>query len=32
MPIIKISNVKNNLPDIIKITSSGNVKIIKVKK
>ena len=32
MAIIKVSNVKNNLPDVIKVTSSGSVKIFKIKK
>lgn len=33
MAIVKISNKKNNLPDVIKITTStGNVKIQKIKK
>lgn len=33
MAIIKISNKKDYLPDVIKITtSSGNTKIIKIKK
>lgn len=33
MAIIKISNKKDYLPDVIKITtSSGNIKVIKIKK
>ncbi len=33
MAIIKISNKKNNLPDIVKVsTSTGDIKIQKVKK
>jgi hypothetical protein len=30
--IIKINNVKDTLPNVIKITASGNVKIFKIKK
>lgn len=32
MAVIKVSNVKTNLPDVIKITASGTVKTIKIKK
>jgi hypothetical protein len=30
--IIKINNVKDNLPNIIKVTASGSVKTFKIKK
>lgn len=30
--IIKINNVKENLPSIIKVTASGSVKVFKIKK
>jgi hypothetical protein len=30
--IIKVSNVKNNLPDVIRVTASGSVKTVKIKK
>lgn len=33
MPVIKISNIKNDLPSVIKITDSkGESKIIKINK
>lgn len=32
MAVIKVSNVKNNIPDVIRITASGSVKTIKIKK
>jgi hypothetical protein len=32
MAVIKVSNVKTNLPDVIKINASGKVKTIKIKK
>jgi len=32
MAIIKVSNVKTNLPDVIRITASGSVKTVKIKK
>jgi hypothetical protein len=32
MAVIKVSNVKTNLPDVIRITASGTVKTIKIKK
>lgn len=32
MAVIKISNVKTNLPDVIRITASGTVKTVKIKK
>jgi hypothetical protein len=32
MAVIKVSNVKTNLPDVIKITASGSVKTVKIKK
>lgn len=33
MAIIKISNKKNNLPDVVKVsTSTGDIKIQKIKK
>lgn len=32
MAIIKVSNVKENLPDVIRITASGSTKTIKIKK
>ncbi len=32
MAIIKVSNVKENLPDVIRITSSGSTKTVKIKK
>lgn len=32
MAIIKVSNSKDNLPSIVKITASGNTKTFKVKK
>lgn len=32
MAVIKVSNVKENLPDVIKITASGTVKTVKIKK
>lgn len=32
MAVIKVSNVKANLPDVIKITASGSVKTVKIKK
>jgi hypothetical protein len=32
MAIIKVSNVKNNLPDVIRVTASGTVKTVKIKK
>jgi hypothetical protein len=30
--VIKVSNVKTNLPDVIRITASGTVKTVKIKK
>lgn len=32
MTVIKISNVKTTLPDVIRITASGTVKTVKIKK
>lgn len=33
MAVVKISNRKNNLPDVLKVTTStGDTKIVKVKK
>jgi hypothetical protein len=32
MAVIKVSNVKTNLPDVIRITASGTVKTVKIKK
>jgi hypothetical protein len=33
MPVIKISNIKNDLPSVIKITdSTGSVKVVKITK
>lgn len=32
MAVIKVSNVKPNLPDVIKVTASGSVKTVKIKK
>jgi hypothetical protein len=32
MAIIKVSNVKSNLPSMIRVSASGNVKVIKIKK
>lgn len=32
MAIIKVSNVKSNLPDVIRVTASGSTKTVKVKK
>lgn len=32
MAIIKVSNSKNHLPAIVKVTASGNTKTFKVKK
>lgn len=32
MAIIKVTNQKNNLPSVVRITASGNVKVFKVKK
>lgn len=33
MAVVKISNRKNNLPDVLKITTStGDTKIVKIKK
>jgi hypothetical protein len=32
MAVIKVSNVKTNLPDVIKITASGSAKTVKIKK
>lgn len=32
MAVIKVSNVKENLPDVIKVTASGSVKTVKIKK
>jgi hypothetical protein len=33
MPVIKISNIKNDLPSVIKITdSTGSEKIVKITK
>jgi hypothetical protein len=30
--IIKVSNVKDNLPDVIRVTASGTTKTVKIKK
>jgi hypothetical protein len=32
MAVIKVSNVKENLPEVIKVTASGSVKTVKIKK
>lgn len=32
MAVIKVSNVKTNLPDVLRITASGTVKTVKIKK
>jgi hypothetical protein len=32
MAIVKVGNVKSNLPDVIRITASGVSKTIKIKK
>lgn len=32
MAIIKVSNVKNNLPDVVRVTASGVTKTVKIKK
>lgn len=32
MAIIKVTNKKDQLPDVIRITTSGNTKTIKIKK
>lgn len=32
MAVIKVSNVKENLPEVIKVTASGTVKTVKIKK
>lgn len=32
MAIIKVTNVKNNLPAIVKVSASGNTKVFKIKK
>ena len=32
MAIIRVTNVKHNLPSVIRVTASGNVKVFKVKK
>lgn len=32
MAIIKVGNVKNNLPSMIRISASGNIKVVKIKK
>jgi hypothetical protein len=32
MAIIKVSNVKNDLPDVIRVTASGSTKTVKIKK
>jgi hypothetical protein len=32
MAVIKVSNIKTNLPDVIRITASGTVKTVKIKK